>query len=112
MVKFNLTYGHNISLEQRVVFEVAARILGTYITDDTSVDVHVLGATALNDGNAVGGADVLKVAERAQRQFKRITKHRVIIHDQRPAIRHELKGGGRGQRRSSQQGGRIPTDDA
>jgi len=56
MVKFNLTYGHNISLEQRVVFEVAARILGTYVTDDTSVDVHVLGATGLNDGNAVGGA--------------------------------------------------------
>ncbi|MEL6553511.1 MAG: NF038122 family metalloprotease [Cyanobacteria bacterium J06621_11] len=56
MVKFNLTYGHNISLEQRVVFEVAARILSTFVTDDTSVDVHVLGASGLNDGKAVGGA--------------------------------------------------------
>ncbi|NJM99869.1 MAG: hypothetical protein HC800_24465, partial [Phormidesmis sp. RL_2_1] len=56
MVKFNLTYGHNISLEQRVVFEVAARILGQFITDTTTVDIHILGASGLNEGKAVGGA--------------------------------------------------------
>ncbi|MEO0645124.1 MAG: NF038122 family metalloprotease [Cyanobacteria bacterium J06650_10] len=56
MVKFHLTYGHHISLEQRVVFEVAARILSQFITDETTVDVHVLGASGLNDGTAVGGA--------------------------------------------------------
>ena len=56
MVKFNLSYGHQISLEQRVVFEVAAQILSTYLTDITTVDVHVLGASNLNGGTAVGGA--------------------------------------------------------
>lgn len=56
MVDFNLTFGYDISIEQRVVFEVAARILSTYLTDNTAVDVHILGASRLNDGQAVGGA--------------------------------------------------------
>ncbi|MEO0705021.1 MAG: NF038122 family metalloprotease [Cyanobacteria bacterium J06649_5] len=56
MVQFNLTYDQNISLEQRVAYQVAANILKRFLTDDTVVDIHFVGTSGLNGGNAVGGA--------------------------------------------------------
>ncbi|MGD1863210.1 MAG: NF038122 family metalloprotease [Phormidesmis sp.] len=56
MVAFNLSYDYGITLEQRVAYEVAARILGSFLTDTTTVDIHFVGATNLSDGTAVGGA--------------------------------------------------------
>ncbi|NJM96063.1 MAG: hypothetical protein HC800_01575 [Phormidesmis sp. RL_2_1] len=56
MVQFNLSYDPTITLEQRVVYEVAANILKSFLTDDTTVDIHFVGTSGLNGGNAVGGA--------------------------------------------------------
>lgn len=55
MVQFNFTYDPGTSLEQRVGFELAARIWGAYLTDDISVNLHIVSTDTL-EGNAIGGA--------------------------------------------------------
>ncbi|MFK8184814.1 MAG: NF038122 family metalloprotease [Phormidesmis sp.] len=55
MVSFNFTFDAAVSLEQRVAFELAARIWGAYLTDDVSVNLHIASTDGLN-GDAVGGA--------------------------------------------------------
>ncbi|MEM8502468.1 MAG: NF038122 family metalloprotease [Cyanobacteria bacterium P01_D01_bin.1] len=56
MVQFNLSYDQNISLEQRIAYEVAANILKSFLTDDATVDIHFVSTSDLDGGNAVGGA--------------------------------------------------------
>lgn len=57
MVQFSFTYDPSISLEQRVGFELAAAIWGTYLTDDITVSLHIGSSDNLGaDGSAVGGA--------------------------------------------------------
>ncbi|MBX2861926.1 MAG: NF038122 family metalloprotease, partial [Leptolyngbyaceae cyanobacterium MAG.088] len=57
MVQFNFTYDPNISLEQRVGFELAAMIWATYLTDDITVNLHIASSDSLGEnGSAVGGA--------------------------------------------------------
>jgi len=55
MVSFNFTFDAAVSLEQRVAFELAARIWGTYLTDDVDVNLHIVSTEGI-DGDAVGGA--------------------------------------------------------
>ena len=55
MVSFNFTFDDAVSYDQRVAFELAARIWGTYLTDDVVVNLHIASTDGL-DGNAVGGA--------------------------------------------------------
>ncbi|MEO1592599.1 MAG: NF038122 family metalloprotease, partial [Cyanobacteria bacterium J06632_22] len=55
MVQFNFTYDPGISLEQRTGFELAARIWGAYLTDDITVNLHIVSTDSL-EGNAIGGA--------------------------------------------------------
>ena len=57
MVQFNFTYDLNVSLEQRIGFELAAAIWSSYLTDDIEVKLHIASSDSLgDDGNAVGGA--------------------------------------------------------
>ncbi|KPQ31353.1 MAG: hypothetical protein HLUCCA11_23935, partial [Phormidesmis priestleyi Ana] len=57
MVQFNFTYDPNVSLEQRVGFELAALVWSSYLTDDITVNLHIASSDSLGtDGQAVGGA--------------------------------------------------------
>lgn len=57
MVQFNFTYDPNVSLEQRVGFELAAMIWSSYLTDDVTVNLHIASSDSLGEnGDAVGGA--------------------------------------------------------
>ncbi|MEM6255278.1 MAG: PEP-CTERM sorting domain-containing protein, partial [Cyanobacteria bacterium P01_D01_bin.156] len=55
MVRFKFSYDPGISIEQRIGFELAARIWGTYLTDDIAVNLHIVSTDAL-EGDAIGGA--------------------------------------------------------
>ncbi|MEO1620017.1 MAG: NF038122 family metalloprotease, partial [Cyanobacteria bacterium J06632_3] len=57
MVQFNFTYDPSVTLEQRVGFELAAAIWGTYLTDDVTINLHIGSSDSLGEnGQAVGGA--------------------------------------------------------
>ena len=56
MVQFNLTFDLNVTLEQRLGFEMAAQIWSQFLTDDTSLNLHISATDSLNNGQAVGGA--------------------------------------------------------
>ncbi len=56
MANFNLTYDLDVTLEQRLGFEMAAQIWSQFLTDDTQINLHISAASDLNDGQAVGGA--------------------------------------------------------
>ena len=57
MVQFNFTYDLDVSLEQRIGFELAAAIWSSYLTDDVEVNLHIASSSNLgDDGNAVGGS--------------------------------------------------------
>ena len=56
MVNFNFSYDTNVSLEQRIGFEMAAAIWSSFLTDDIDVNLHIGATTGLDNGNAVGGA--------------------------------------------------------
>ena len=57
MVQFKFTYDPNISVEQRVGFELAAMIWASYLTDDITVNLHIASSDSLGEnGQAVGGA--------------------------------------------------------
>ncbi|MEM6450544.1 MAG: hypothetical protein AAF703_09545, partial [Cyanobacteria bacterium P01_D01_bin.105] len=57
MVQFNFSYDPNISIEQRVGFELAAMIWSSYLTDDVEVNLHIASSASLGEGGkAVGGA--------------------------------------------------------
>ncbi|MEO1621667.1 MAG: NF038122 family metalloprotease, partial [Cyanobacteria bacterium J06632_3] len=55
MVQFNFTYDPGISLEQRIGFELAAQIWSSYLTDDITVNLHIVSTDHI-EGNAIGGA--------------------------------------------------------
>ncbi len=56
MAQFNLTYDLNVTLKQRLGFEMAALIWSQYLTDDTNINLHISAVDSLNDAAAVGGA--------------------------------------------------------
>ncbi|MGA0201349.1 MAG: NF038122 family metalloprotease, partial [Prochlorotrichaceae cyanobacterium] len=56
MTQFNFTYDPNVSLEQRLGFEMAAAIWSKFLTDDVTLNLHIGATTGLNDNQAVGGA--------------------------------------------------------
>ncbi len=56
MVHFNFTYAPDVTLEQRIGFELAAKIWSTYLTDDVTINLHIASSDSLGDGTAVGGA--------------------------------------------------------
>ena len=56
MPNFNLTYDLNVSLQQRIGFEVAAAIWSRFLTDDTTLNFHISATDSLNNNQAVGGA--------------------------------------------------------
>lgn len=56
MVQFKFTYDTNVTVEQRVGFELAAAIWAHYLKDDVTVNLHVGGRDNLNGGKATGGA--------------------------------------------------------
>ena len=47
MVQFNFTYDPNVSLEQRVGFELAALVWSSYLTDDITVNLHIASSDSL-----------------------------------------------------------------
>ena len=49
MVQFNLTHDLNVTLEQRLGFEMAAQIWSQYLTDDTCINLHIGSADSLGD---------------------------------------------------------------
>lgn len=56
-MQFNFTFNANVSLEQRVGFEMAAAIWSQLLTDDVEVNLRVGTADSLGEeGQAVGGA--------------------------------------------------------
>ena len=56
MATFNLTYDLNVSLEQRLGFEMAAAIWSTLLQDDVELNFHIAAVDGLNNNQAVGGA--------------------------------------------------------
>ena len=56
MTNFNLTYDLNVTLQQRIGFEMAAAIWSRFLTDDTTLNFHISAADSLNNDQAVGGA--------------------------------------------------------
>ena len=56
MANFNLTYDLDVTLEQRLGFEMAAQIWSQLLTDDTQINLHISSTSDLNNGQAVGGA--------------------------------------------------------
>ncbi|MEL6489676.1 MAG: NF038122 family metalloprotease [Cyanobacteria bacterium J06621_3] len=56
MVQFNFTYDANVSIEQRIGFQMAAAIWSSFLTDDIEVNLHIGATDRLDNGNAVGGA--------------------------------------------------------
>jgi Ca2+-binding RTX toxin-like protein len=57
MVQFNFTYDVGISIEQMVGFEMAAAVWSHYLTDDITINLHIVSVNTLgDDGEAVGGA--------------------------------------------------------
>ncbi|AFY39735.1 Hemolysin-type calcium-binding region [[Leptolyngbya] sp. PCC 7376] len=56
MPAFNLTYDLNVTLEQRLAFEMAARIWATLLQDDVEINLHIGAIDGLNGNEAVGGA--------------------------------------------------------
>ncbi|MGB3671443.1 MAG: hypothetical protein WA783_18875 [Phormidesmis sp.] len=58
MAQFNLTYDPNISLEQRVGFELASMIWASYLTDDVVVNFHIASSDSLGDGGAAAGGAI------------------------------------------------------
>ncbi|AFY39733.1 Hemolysin-type calcium-binding region [[Leptolyngbya] sp. PCC 7376] len=56
MATFNLTYDLNVTLEQRLAFEMAARIWASLLQDDVEINLHVGAIDGLNGNEAVGGA--------------------------------------------------------
>ncbi|MEO1387766.1 MAG: NF038122 family metalloprotease [Cyanobacteria bacterium J06634_6] len=56
MVQFNFTYDANVSIEQRIGFQMAAAIWSSFLTDDIEVNLHIGATDGLDNGNAVGGA--------------------------------------------------------
>ncbi|MEM6255959.1 MAG: NF038122 family metalloprotease [Cyanobacteria bacterium P01_D01_bin.156] len=56
MVQIKLTHDLNVTLEQRVGFQIAASIWSKFLTDDTTINLHVSSADSLNNNKAVGGA--------------------------------------------------------
>ncbi len=56
MVKFNFSYDANVSVEQRIGFEMAAAIWASVLTDNVAVNLHIGAVSALDNNSAVGGA--------------------------------------------------------
>ena len=57
MVNFNFTYDLNVSLEQRIGFEMAAAIWSSFLTDNVTINLQIGAVDTLGDnGQAVGGA--------------------------------------------------------
>ncbi|MEO1296088.1 MAG: NF038122 family metalloprotease, partial [Cyanobacteria bacterium J06636_16] len=56
-MQFNFTCEPNVSLEQRIGFEMAALIWSSFLTDDVTVDLRIGVTDELGEnGRAVGGA--------------------------------------------------------
>ncbi|MGK7891978.1 MAG: NF038122 family metalloprotease, partial [Leptolyngbyaceae cyanobacterium] len=56
MVQFKLTYDLNVTLEQRIGFELAASIYEALFDDDTVINFHISATDSLENDQAVGGA--------------------------------------------------------
>ena len=56
MAQFNITYDPNVSLQQRIGFQMAAAIWSTFLLDDVDINLRITAADSLNNGQAVGGA--------------------------------------------------------
>jgi Ca2+-binding RTX toxin-like protein len=56
-MQFNFTFDTNVSLEQRIGFEMAAAIWSRFLTDDVTINLHIGAVDTLGEnGQAVGGA--------------------------------------------------------
>ncbi|MCG8362625.1 MAG: NF038122 family metalloprotease, partial [Pseudanabaenales cyanobacterium] len=56
MTQFNFIYDPNVSLEQRIGFQMAAAIWSTFLLDDVNINLRITATDSLNNGQAVGGA--------------------------------------------------------
>ena len=56
MAQFNFTYDPNVSLEQRIGFQMAAAIWSTFLLDDVDINLHIGANEGLDNNQAVGGA--------------------------------------------------------
>ena len=56
MATFNFTYDLNVTLEQRLGFEMAAAIWSSFLGDDVVLNLHIAAVDGLNGNEAVGGA--------------------------------------------------------
>ena len=56
MAQFNFIYDPNVSLEQRIGFEMAAAIWSTFLLDDVTINLRIGANDGLNNNQAVGGA--------------------------------------------------------
>ena len=56
MAHFHFTYDPNVSLEQRLGFELASNIWSQFLFDDVTINLHIVATDSLNNGQAVGGA--------------------------------------------------------
>ena len=56
MAQFNFTYDPNVSLEQRIGFQMAAAIWSTFLLDDVTINLHIGATDGLDNNQAVGGA--------------------------------------------------------
>ena len=56
MAQFNFIYGPNVSLEQRIGFEMAAAIWSTFLLDDVTINLRIGANDSLENDQAVGGA--------------------------------------------------------
>ncbi len=56
MVQFNFISDPNVTLEQRLGFEMAAAIWSQFVTDEVTVNLRLVGTDGLNENEAVGGA--------------------------------------------------------
>ncbi|MEM9216357.1 MAG: NF038122 family metalloprotease [Cyanobacteria bacterium P01_F01_bin.150] len=56
MPYFNFTYDINVGLEQCLGFELAAAIWSQFLTDEVTINLHIVATDTLADGQAVGGA--------------------------------------------------------
>ncbi|PSN19462.1 hypothetical protein C7271_07210, partial [filamentous cyanobacterium CCP5] len=56
MTQFNFIFDPNVSLEQRIGFEMAAAIWSQFLTDDVTINLRISGTDSLENDQAVGGA--------------------------------------------------------
>ena len=56
MTQFNFLYDPNVSLEQRIGFEMAAAIWSSFLLDDVTINLRIGATDSLDNNQAVGGA--------------------------------------------------------